>query len=81
MGNLLVLKVLHEVDGKKAFADTAFAVEDEIETFHAVCDCGLSIRICAMRGPCGRVAGGASPAEPGDGLASVGGTGTGDVST
>jgi hypothetical protein len=49
MGDALVFEVLDKVDRKKAFADTAFAVEDEIETFHVVC--GLSIRTCAMRGP------------------------------
>src|ERR1022692_164801 len=49
MGDALVFEVLDKVDGKKAFADTAFAVEDEVETFHVVC--GLSIRTCAMRGP------------------------------
>jgi len=49
MGDALVFQVMDKVDGEETFADTAFAVEDEIETFHVVC--GLSIRICAMRGP------------------------------
>jgi hypothetical protein len=30
----LVFELLHEVDGKETFADTAF--EDEVETFHGV---------------------------------------------
>ena len=30
----LVFQILDKVDGEKAFADTAFAVEDEVETFH-----------------------------------------------
>jgi hypothetical protein len=35
------------------FADTALAIEDEIESFHVVG--GLRLRICAMCGPRGRV--------------------------
>jgi hypothetical protein len=29
-----VLQVLDKIDGEETFADTAFAVEDEIEAFH-----------------------------------------------
>jgi len=36
MGNGLVFEILDEVDGKETFADTAFAVEDEVETFHGL---------------------------------------------
>ena len=36
MGNPLVLQELDEIDGKEAFADTAFAVEDEVEPFHVL---------------------------------------------
>jgi hypothetical protein len=34
MSNAFVFKELDEVDGKEAFADTAFAVEDKVEAFH-----------------------------------------------
>jgi hypothetical protein len=60
---------LDKIDGEEAFADTAFAVEDEVETFHGFC--GLSIRTCAMRGPCdftGTLGGGS-----GQGIGSTGG--------
>ena len=30
----LVFQVLDKIDGEETFADTAFAVEDEVETFH-----------------------------------------------
>jgi hypothetical protein len=32
----LVFEELDEIDGEKAFADTPFAVEDEVETFHGL---------------------------------------------
>ena len=54
MGDARVLEKLNEIDGEETFANSAFAVEDEVETFHVLW--GLSIRICAMRGP--RVRGG-----------------------
>jgi len=54
-----VLEELHEVDGEETLADTAFAMEHEVETFHVLS--GLSIRTCAMRGPRLRVCG-VSPA-------------------
>lgn len=50
-----VFEELHEVDGEEAFSDAAFAIEDEVETFHVLS--GLSIRTCAMRGPRLRVCG------------------------
>jgi hypothetical protein len=34
VGDALVFEELDEIDGEEAFADTAFAVEDEVETFH-----------------------------------------------
>ena len=36
VGDALVLEELDEVDGEETFADTAFAIEDEVETFHAL---------------------------------------------
>jgi hypothetical protein len=30
----LVFQVLDKIDGEEAFSNTAFAVKDEIETFH-----------------------------------------------
>ena len=36
VGDALVLEKLDEIDGEEAFADTAFAVEDEVETFHVL---------------------------------------------
>ena len=56
----LVLQELHEVNGKETFADAAFAVDDEIKTFHVFC--GVSIRTWAIRGPRVR-AGGVSLSE------------------
>src|ERR1035437_9667376 len=50
-----VLEELHEVDAEETFADAAFAIEDEVETFHVFS--GLSIRTWAMRGPRLRVCG------------------------
>jgi hypothetical protein len=44
-----VLEELDEIDGEETFPHTAFAVEDEVETFHVLA--GLSIRTWAMRGP------------------------------
>ena len=45
----LVFEELDEVDGKEAFANAAFAIEDEIKPFHVTG--GLRMRTCAMRGP------------------------------
>ena len=56
-----VFEELDEVDGEEAFAYTAFAIEDEVETFHMLS--GLSIRTCAMRGPRMRVCGVSVPLE------------------
>ena len=36
VGDALVFEELDEVDGEEAFADAAFAIEDEIESFHVV---------------------------------------------
>src|SRR5205814_8562932 len=33
VSNLMVFEVLDEVDGEEAFADSAFAIEDEVEAF------------------------------------------------
>src|SRR5258706_79398 len=49
MGDAFVLEELDEIHGEEAFADSAFAVEDEVEAFHV--GGGLSFRTCAMRGP------------------------------
>ena len=49
MRDALVFEELNKIDGEEAFANTAFAVEDEVETFHVLS--GLSILTCAMRGP------------------------------
>ena len=52
MGDPFVLEELDEVDGKEAFADTAFAIEDEVESFHVF---GVvTMRTWAIRGPRGR---------------------------
>ena len=59
-----VLEELHEVDREEAFADTAFAIEDEVETFHVLS--GLSIRTCAMRGPRLRVCAASLPLKSED---------------
>ena len=61
MGDALVFEKLDEVDGEEAFADAAFAVENEVETFHVFS--GLSIRTCAMRGPRLRICGIPLPLE------------------
>ena len=53
--HLRVKRLLDEVDGEEAFANAAFAVENEVETFHVFS--GLSIRTCAMRGPQLRICG------------------------
>ena len=55
VSDAFVLEELDEIHGEEAFADSAFAVEDEVETFHVLS--GLSIRTCAMRGPRLRVCG------------------------
>jgi hypothetical protein len=34
MGNALVFEVLDKVDGEEAFANAAFAVKDEDQSFH-----------------------------------------------
>jgi hypothetical protein len=34
VGDVLVFEILNQVDGKKTFADTAFAVKNENEPFH-----------------------------------------------
>jgi hypothetical protein len=65
--NAFVLQELDEVHDEEAFPDSAFAVEDEVETFHALC--GLSIRTWAMRGPRVRVVGASSPLAFGGGSA------------
>ena len=57
----LVFEKLHEVDSEETFADAAFAVENEVETFHVFS--GLSIRTCAMRGPRLRICGIPLPLE------------------
>lgn len=54
-----LLPELDEVHGEEAFADAAFAVEDEVEAFHVVG--GLSFRTCAIRGPRVRSDGASSP--------------------
>ena len=36
MADMAVFEVLDEVDGEEAFADAAFAVEDEVEPFHVL---------------------------------------------
>jgi hypothetical protein len=56
-----VFEELNEVDGEETFADTAFAIEYEVETFHVLS--GLSIRTCAMRGPRLRACGISPPLE------------------
>ena len=50
MGDLPVFEVLDEDDSEKAFADSSFAIEDEVETFVHV---SLELRSStwAMRGP------------------------------
>jgi len=37
VGDAFVLEVLDEIDGEETFADAAFAVENEVETFHVPC--------------------------------------------
>ena len=49
MRDALVFEELNKIDGEETFADAAFAIEDEVETFHVLS--GLSILTCAMRGP------------------------------
>src|SRR5438445_263940 len=49
VGDALVFEKLDEVDGEEAFANAAFAIEDEIKPLHVLGD--LRIRTCAMRGP------------------------------
>ena len=36
VGAALVFEELNEIDGEEAFADAAFAVEDEVNTFHVL---------------------------------------------
>jgi hypothetical protein len=67
VGDALVLEELDEIDREEAFADTALAIEDENETFHALS--GLSIRTCAMRGPRVRPGGASFPLESAGGFA------------
>src|SRR6266540_3273584 len=49
VGDAPVFEELDEVDGEEAFADAAFAIEDEIKPLHV--PGGLRMRTCAMRGP------------------------------
>jgi hypothetical protein len=42
---------LDEVDGKETFADTALAVEDEVESFNHIVSPGGSSSTLAMCGP------------------------------
>src|ERR1041385_5632646 len=49
VGDALVFEELDEINGEEAFANAAFAIEDEVEPFHVLG--GLMIRTCAMRGP------------------------------
>ena len=49
VGDALVFEELDEVDGEEAFANAAFAIEDEIKPLHVLG--GLIIRTCAIRGP------------------------------
>jgi hypothetical protein len=65
--NALVFEELDEIDGEEAFADTAFAVKDENQSFHV--DCGVSLRTCAMRGPRVRAGDVSSPLELAEGSA------------
>ena len=67
MGDARVLEKLNEIDGEETFANSSFAVEDEVETFHVVW--GFSIRTCAMRGPRVRVGGASLPLGLVDGSA------------
>ena len=49
MGDALVFEELDEIDGEEAFADAAFAIKDENQSFHGIVGlvCG-SVR-CAGR--------------------------------
>jgi hypothetical protein len=49
--DFFVFKVLDEVDGKETFADTALAIQNEVESFSHICSSGFRSSTLAICGP------------------------------